>query len=1019
MSRKTDPARDLLFGLLALQNGLVDQNQLVAAFRAWTREKERSLADHLVALGHLDATHRPLIEGLAAVHLARNGGDAEKSLAAISAGRSTRESLARVGDVDLDASLIQLGAGDRTVDDADRTASYAVGSATSDGQRFRVLRPHASGGLGAVFVALDTELHREVALKQILESHSNDPISRARFILEAEVTGGLEHPGIVPVYGLGTNGDGRPYYAMRFIRGDSLKEAIERFHAERALKHDAGRRSLELRKLLRRFTDVCNAIEYAHSRGVLHRDINPGNVIVGRHGETLVVDWGLAKPIGRVDTSSDSGEGTLVPCSASGSADTVPGSVMGTPAYMSPEQAGGELDKVGPRSDVYSLGVTLYCLLSGKAPFAGDDVAAVLRSVKAGDFPHPRRVNSAIDHGLEAICLKAMRRAPEDRYATPRELADDIERWTADEPVLAWREPLFRRARRWARKHRTAVTAAAAAAVAAVAGLLLVLVVQTQANRRLRQANINEHSARQTAQDRLALALEAIKAYHSGASQDILLKEPQFGELRTRLLARSLDFYRKLGSQLERDRDGGAAARPALAEATSQIAELTDQIGSKREALEGSERALALWETVAREQPRDPRHPREVAFSLLRIARIQADNGRRDAAAASYQRCLAELESLAGENPRDIRSRTGLASALQGLGILRADGGQRTGAQALLQRSLELFQALARADPNDPNFPGSVARIQESLGLMEANRGRTDEALALLDQAKATGERLARDNPAIGSFRGRLGWTLTNLGLLQWRLGRIDQARGSFEQARDLQETLFRQYPTVTQYEADLAASFGNLSNLESEAGRNDAALDAIDRARAILERLARNNPSYTAYRRDLGTTYNNGGFALYKSHRLPESRIQLERALEIRRELVRQNPDMSRLRRHLARTCYNLGRVYRDQGHSEEAIRSFDEVRTILSALPDAGPDDRLQEAGAWVQRALLAGSNPTDQREALEEAMALIKQAVAANPAIIADVRREDSLGPLLVFPEFRDMLDQGFPTDPFGPG
>ena len=203
--------RSLLLGLLALQNGLIDQGQLVAAFQAWTLDKSKSLADHLEARGNLTASKRALLDALAEVHLEAHGGDVYKSLAAVSAGKSTRESLVRIGDPDIEATLGHVPSAHVSTDDGDvdRTTSYAVGSATSDGQRFRVLRPHARGGLGAVFVALDAELHREVALKQILDSHADDPVSRQRFLLEAEVTGGLEHPGIVPVYGLGTYAGGR------------------------------------------------------------------------------------------------------------------------------------------------------------------------------------------------------------------------------------------------------------------------------------------------------------------------------------------------------------------------------------------------------------------------------------------------------------------------------------------------------------------------------------------------------------------------------------------------------------------------------------------------------------------------------------------------------------------------------------------------------------------------------------------------------------------------------------------
>jgi serine/threonine-protein kinase len=453
--------RDLLFGLLALQIGLIDQAALVAAFLAWTRDKARPLADHLVALGHLDEAHRPLLEGLAAAHLARHGGDPEKSLAAVSAGKSTRESLARLGDPDIDATLGHVASSHGSIDDGDpdRTTDYSVGTATSDGQRFRVLRPHARGGLGAVFVALDEELHREVALKQILDQHADDPVSRARFLLEAEITGGLEHPGIVPVYGLGSYENGRPYYAMRLVRGQSLKEAITQFH-QSSWRSGSDERAVALHKLLSRFIDVCNAIEYAHSRGVLHRDIKPGNVMLGEFGETLVVDWGLAKALGR----PDSGKSTA-PSLISSAGQTVPGSAIGTPQYMSPEQAAGRTDVLGPASDVYSLGATLYCLLTGQPPFPERDVEDVVRRVQQGDFRAPRAVMPSLPRALDAVCVKAMALRPADRYTGPRALAEDVERWLADGTVSAYREGLAARIARWTQRHRGSVVSAASALI--------------------------------------------------------------------------------------------------------------------------------------------------------------------------------------------------------------------------------------------------------------------------------------------------------------------------------------------------------------------------------------------------------------------------------------------------------------------------------------------------------------------------------------------------------------------------
>jgi serine/threonine-protein kinase len=481
--------RNLLFGILAVQMDFVSQAQLIAAMHAWVLDKGKPLGQILHDQQALAGEHRLLLEAMVAAHVRRHAGDPQQSLAAVSSAASIRAELEQIADPDVHASLRHVPAarGESSCPaalDPHATAAYRP---TAAEQRYRILRPHARGGLGEVFVAENGELHRQVALKQMRDRHAHDGASRGRFLLEAEVTGGLEHPGIVPVYGLGAYADGRPFYAMRFIRGDNLKEAIEQFHGRSRLPggtspgpaRQAGPTydSLEFRGLVGRFIDVCNAVAYAHSRGVLHRDLKPGNVMLGKFGETLVVDWGLAKASGKWSVkggepgqSANGDESPLTPASGSGVAETLAGSAVGTPAYMSPEQAAGEIDRLGPATDVYSLGATLYCLLTGRPPLSGD-VAEMLRRAQAGDFPPPRQVAPQVALALEAVCLKAMALRPADRYATPLGLAEDLEHWLADEPVGAAAEPLAVRARRWMRKHPAAVSGAAAVVLVAAVGL--------------------------------------------------------------------------------------------------------------------------------------------------------------------------------------------------------------------------------------------------------------------------------------------------------------------------------------------------------------------------------------------------------------------------------------------------------------------------------------------------------------------------------------------------------------------
>jgi serine/threonine protein kinase len=214
--------------------------------------------------------------------------------------------------------------------------------------RYRSVRLHARGGLGEVHVAVDEELSRQVALKLIQKSRAADPESRRRFLQEAEITARLEHPGVVPVYGLVRDDSGQPCYAMRLIQGETLQEALDRLHAGDRAGRDPGGRRLAMRDLLGRFVAVCNTVAYAHSRGVLHRDLKPANIMLGAYGETLIVDWGLAKALGGGAPGPTAG----AEATSGGDDHTRTGQALGTPAFMSPEQARGDRDALGPLSDV-------------------------------------------------------------------------------------------------------------------------------------------------------------------------------------------------------------------------------------------------------------------------------------------------------------------------------------------------------------------------------------------------------------------------------------------------------------------------------------------------------------------------------------------------------------------------------------------------------------------------------------------------------------------------------------------
>ena len=1023
MARRDETPRDLLFGLLALQVGLIDQEGLINAFSAWTRARGKTLAEILLERGAIDEESRAILVAMAEKQLKLHGGDTEKSLASIAAGPSTREKLAALGDTDLTASVGLVGS---HTPSPDATPTMSVGTSTSDGQRFRVLRPHAQGGLGAVFVALDGELNREVALKQILDHHADDPTSRTRFLIEAEITGGLEHPGIVPVYGLGHYGDGRPYYAMRFIRGDSLKEAIAAFHADEVLKRDPGRRSLAMRKLLRRFVDVCNAIDYAHGRGVLHRDLKPGNVIVGRYGETLVVDWGLAKPMGHAGAGPQGDERTLMPSSSSGSAETLPGSAIGTPAYMSPEQAVGDLEKLGPRSDVYSLGATLYCLLTGKAPFEGTDLGAVLRDVQKGAFPPPRQVDPAIDRALEAVCLKAMATRPEDRHATARALADDIELWAADEPTSAWAEPFSVKARRWMRRNRTAVAAASVALLALLFGTGAVLAVQTRANAELKRANAELALAKDREAARFGLAKDAIRLFHGQVGDDLILKEDQFKPLRDKLLQGAADFYGKLEKLLEGQAD--PASRKSLGQAYFDLGALTWTIGDKPKALEAHRKGLAVREEVAAAKDAPAETRADVARSLNATALVLSGTGRKPEALAdsvraraileglgpsgpaadahrallarvlrrigdlsrdfadyarahlSYDRSLAILSGLVEANPAVAEYRTHLADVLNDLGIIGQAEGRLPEALESYRRSLAISEGLVRDWPGDLNYRADVARLHYNIGMLHSTRGHLPEAMESFLKALAMLDELTRENPAISLYRKELADAHHQIGKLHHKLGQSDEALVSYRRGLAIQEGLVRDHPTVTIYRAKLAASHDDIATLLFGLGDHAGSLDSTRRALAINRKLSEDDPRVLAPLADLAVGYTKLGYINVTLGRFADAIDDFAREAEIREKVAAIATTVPGDRSNLANCLNNIAALLLRMGRTPEARGRLDRAVALLEALARDHPETpeyrwRLAESYLRSGQARSAGGDLAGSAADWKRAMALFR--------------------------------------------
>jgi serine/threonine-protein kinase len=861
----------------------------------------------------------------------------------------------------------------------------SASSPTAAGARFQILRPHARGGLGAVYVARDGELNREVALKEIRRSHAGDAGSRARFLREAEITGGLEHPGIVPVYGMGQHADGRPFYAMRFIRGESLKEAIARFHAADGPDRPATERALERRRLLRRLIDVCNAVAYAHSRGIVHRDLKPANIMLGPYGETLVVDWGLAKIIDPVNGTEEE-SGTAASPTAGGSTLTRSGTVLGTPAFMSPEQAEGRYEQVGPASDVYSLGATLYTILTGQAPFAGYCDEGRDRTTRA-KFAPPRAIRPDVSRALEAACLKAMAASSADRYSSARALADDLERWLADEPVSALPERWSTGLARWMRRHRTWALAIASSLliVTAVATAAAVLIDQARrAERRARhdtdQALTAERAARDEsvrqgnrAEANARTARQAVDEYLTKVSQSTLLKQQNvhdLRELRKELLEAGLGYYRLLAAQQE----GNPSLQTDLADAYDRVAQITAEIGSEGDALKADERAVSIREALVAERPDDVRRRHNLGLDLFRLGHAYVTINRPAEAMLHLKRSRDLLKRLSDERPDDPEVRADLAESLLRTGVARMAARNPVEAMHWFEQAREIRAGLVEDHPEVARYRRDLATALSNIGGVHGMTGQPARALEPLGEARDQAKwLLANDQASIANqdFLAKIG---NNLGSAYRDLGHYPEALEAYQQALATQARLAGSHPTVTDFQAALARLHGNIGGVRREIGDPAGALRSFEQSREIRTRLVAAHSAVTEYQ--VG----------------------------------------------LAAVLTDLGALHRTRGDDTQALENLQEARRILERIPDLNARGLYNLAVAYVQLGgLSAPPEPPDAPVPwAERAVQALRRAVDAGLAQARHVSRDPDLAPLRSRGDFQNLLrDMAFPAEVFAQG